>query len=123
MSSLPDFLIATTPPSLTCIACGILVIQYIRFPKKNLGFSLIAILAVSDLIYASNTLVSIFNPPQSLMKITLAIMLFSIYFSIAWASAIAFLVYQSLADKNFDSKKQFIRVLIAVFLTACLCSA
>ena len=123
MDSLPDFLIATTPPSLTCIACTILIVQYIRYPKKNLGFSLITILAVSDLIYAINTLVSIFNPTQSLMRINLAIMFFSIYFSIAWASAIAFLVYQSLADKNFDSKKQFTRTLISVFLTACLCSA
>ncbi len=123
MNSWPDFLLATTPPSLTCIACLVLIVQYIRFPKKNLGFSLITILAASDLIYASNTLVSIFNPSQSIMQISLAVMFFSIYFSIAWAAAIAFLVYQSLADKNFDSKKQFMRVFIGVFFTACLCSA
>jgi len=117
-----DLLLAVAPPSLTVIACLFLIFKYIQQHKKNLGFSLITILAVSDLIYSINTLVSIFWNAESYGRIALGILFFSIYFSIGWASAIAFLVYQSLADKNFDSKKQTARTFIGTFLLSCLCA-
>ncbi len=105
------------PCGLSCLACLWLFLRYFTARSRSLGFSMVFILAMSDFIFSaslgSTTLVDQIDP-----KLYYALFFISINFSIYWASGIALLVYKSLKDVKFNSKKSFSIVFMTLFLTS-----
>ena len=110
------------PAFLSCIACLWLFTKLVFHKKKSLGILLILVLAISDFIFALNNLLSCFFPDFLIIETNNAydfIYFSSIYFSTWWASTISFLVYKSLRDKDFNSKRPFLKMLIPILFLSC----
>ena len=81
-----------------------------------MGFTLVIILAVADTCYSVTSFMSDLYPDLVLtyMDLFQTLFFFSMHFSIIWSCAIAYLVYRSLRDKNFESKMLVLKVLIFI---------
>jgi len=110
------------PACLSCIACIWLITKLLIKKKRSIGIFLILVLAVSDFIFALNDILSYFFPSFFILEANNVydfVYFSSMYFSIWWASAISFLVYKSLRDKDFDSKSPFLKMLIPILILSC----
>ena len=109
------------PSALSCLACLWLFLRYFIARSRSIGFTMIFVLAMSDFIFSASflltTLVEKIDP-----QIYFPLFFVSIHFSIYWASGIAFLVYKSLKDVNFNSRKSFCFVFIVTFALAAFSS-
>jgi len=110
--TLEDYL-AMIPSVLTFFSCLWLFFKYFsqfRINKKNTGFTLIIILVFSDFVFSSNILIFLIKESfiDSYMALSIGIYFFALYFSVLWASAIAYLVYKSLQKLNEESKQPLV---------------
>lgn len=106
---------------LTCFACLWLFYKFCRLQQKNIGFSMIFILSISDfflsiLMIATTTI----HLGDNQYDILTHLSYFLIFFSIYWASAMAFLVFHSLKDQDFTPQRVMRRTILLTFFTACL---
>ena len=109
--------------SLTCLGCLWLFYKYCQLKHKNVGFSMIFILSVSDFILGILMLFSrlFYNTGPQLYFLD-NVMYFLVFFSLYWASAMAFLVYRSLKDQDYTSQRMITRTVILVLFTALITS-
>jgi len=104
------------PGSLTGIASLWIFCKYLTARKKRIDFSMIIILAISDLIFSLVVLVDALYPNALTPHSFYAIFFAAMYFSIFWATAMAYLVFSSLKDRDFDSKKYFSKTLSIILI-------
>ena len=111
--------------SLSCIVCIWLFFRYFKQPQKSIGFTMIVILALSDFIYSIIFLLRQFIGSKLIEEDLLYYIPFSLclYFSIFWASTIAYLVYKSLQGKDYNIKNglklfTLIVLLLSIIFTA-----
>ena len=108
------------PASLTCLTCPYLFIKYFLQKEKNMGFTMIFLLTLSDFIFSLAALSSSVYPYLPFGRLYRFSLCMGMYFSILWASAIAFLIYKSLQLGNFSSKKTFFKTLALVIVLSLL---
>jgi len=102
------------PSLLTVITCPWLFFRYAQKGWRRVGFSMIFVLTLSDFLYSSTVLVTIFYPYIDMSPYYRLSFYFCSNFSIYWASAIAFLVYKTLISKDsLNIKKLFLQTLLA----------
>jgi len=110
------------PSVLTILACPWLFFKYAHKGWRRAGFSMIFILTLSDFLYSVTVLTSIFFPYANFSPCYRFGFYFCSYFSIYWASAIAFLVYKTLASQNaINTKQLFVRTLLIVLTVTLTC--
>jgi len=104
--------------ALTILTCTWLFIKYLTARKKHVGFTLIFVLALADACYGIISLFSDIFPEIVIGSVDLfeSLFFFSMHFSIIWSSAIAYLVYRSLKDKNFESNMLVLKTLGVILL-------
>lgn len=110
--------LTSLPPLLSCLACLWVFWKVFRQRRKSLGMLLILVLAISDFIFALNYILSDFFPAFFILEADYIydfVYFFTMYFSVWWASAISFLVYKSLREKDFDFKCLFFTMIIPIF--------
>lgn len=115
----------TVSSVLTIITCSWLFIKYLTARKRNVGFTLIIILAFADTCYGLTSLFSDLFPDIAIGSVDLfqTFFFYSMHFSIIWSCAISYLVYRSLKDKNFESNTLILKALgIILLLSAGLVS-
>jgi len=117
-----DVLTFTVIPctSLTGLACLWLFFKYITEPEKNSGFSMVIILAISDLIYSTTLFSNCLFPDHIGGNIFYLISLSTLYFSIYWAGTISVFVYQTVRDKNPISNQHLLKGLLVTLTIASL---
>jgi len=118
--TLLDVLAAILPASLSCLGTFWLFYRFLRLISPNIGFSMVLILGVSDLLQSVVVLLDTLIPGMILNKVSNCLFFLSIYFSIFWASSMSFLVYRSIKYIDFNSKIAFIKTLIFVFILSLL---
>jgi len=99
-------LLSIIPSSIACLSCLWLFFYYFKAKNKSIESSMVFTLGVSDFIYslmnlAKQGLPSIDDAPFIIIQF------FALYFSIYWASAIAFMVYKSLKEMHLNSRRLF----------------
>lgn len=110
------------PSVLTILACPWLFVKYANQGWKRAGFSMIFILTLSDFLYSLTVLTSVLFPYAVMSNYYRFGFYFGSYFSIYWASAIAFLVYKSLTSQNaINTKQLFIKTLLIVLTGTLAC--
>ncbi len=104
--------------ALTILTCFWLFIKYLTARKKHVGFTLIFILALADACYGTTSLFSDLFPDTVIGSVDLfeSLFFFSLHFSIIWSSAIAYLVYRSLKDRNFESNTLVLKTFGVILL-------
>ena len=110
------------PAILSCLACLWIFLKVFAQRKTSLGTLLILVLAISDFIFGLNNILSYFFPDFFILEaddVYDFVYFFAMYFSVWWASAISFLVYKSLREKDFDFKCSFFKMLIPIFVLSC----
>ena len=118
--TLLDVLASILPASLSCLASLWLFYRFFRSNSSNIGFSMVVILGLSDLIQCIVVLLDTIIPEMIYNKVVNGFFFLSTYFSIFWASAMAFLVYRSIKYVDFNSKEAFVKTLVIVFvLSSC----
>jgi len=117
----PDVLARLVPSGLSCLACLWLFLRYFIARNRSIGFSMVFVLAMADFIFSASFILITFEENIS-PQIYFAIFFVSIHFSIYWASGIAILVYKSLKDVDFNSRKSFLIVFLIVFAISGLSS-
>ncbi len=101
------------PSLLTVITCPWLFFRFAQKGWRRVGFSMIFVLTLSDFLYSSTVLATIFYPYVDMSSYYRLSFYFCSNFSIYWASAIAFLVYKTLKSKDTPNiKKLFIKTLL-----------
>jgi len=111
-----DYFETIIPTGLTIISCIWLLITYFRLQRKTVGMSMIMVLSLSDIIYATIVLGGTLFPQLLVTRTYFIIFFYSAYFSIFFASVMSLLVYQSLKNKNFEPKKFFAVSLLLVLM-------
>jgi len=99
-----DILCTHLPASLTVLSCLWLFFKYCKQTQNGTGFTLIVILTVSDFIFSLTSLCATLFPFVSMRYIYQTLFYTTTYFSVLWASAMAFFVYKSLKEREFDSQ-------------------
>ncbi len=104
--------------SLSIISCCWYFIMYIRKKDKPIQFSFILALLISDCIFNISLLLPKFCPWFFLDNVTLflQVSVSSMMFSILWSATIAYLVYKSFLEYDFDAKKSFWKAIVAVVI-------
>lgn len=113
--SLVDIFSSVIPSALTCLGCLWLLISFTFLSRKIIGHYMIALLAISDLMFGVDMLAATFKPIIQTESAFIYTSFFSMYFSVIWASGISVLVYRSLKNENFNSKLGF---LVCFFIAA-----
>jgi len=116
--SLPDVFSNLLPGALTCLSCLWFFFKYFFQTNKNIGFSLIFVLTLSDFFFSLTVIISLFFPYSHLGGIYHVAIFISLQFSIFWASAMSYLVYKSLKNKDFNTWKSFWTTIIVLLSLA-----
>lgn len=115
-----DILCTHLPVSLTVLSCLWLFFKYCKQTQKGTGFTLIVILTVSDLIFSLTSLGATIFPFVFMRYVYQTLFYTTTYFSVLWASAMAFIVYKSLKEKDFDSRTIIFKWTLMILCTAIL---
>ena len=91
------------PSGLTIFSCLWLFFKYFMQKRKNMAFSLVVILALSDFLFSLIGVMTTFFPLTHLSGFYHITLFLTSYFSIFWASAISYIVYKSLKERDFNS--------------------
>lgn len=111
------------PSVLTILACPWLFFKYAHQGWKRAGFSMIFILTLSDFLYSLTALTSVFLPYLEFSRYYRFGFYFCSYFSIYWASAIAFLIYKTLTSQDaINTNQLFIKTLLIVLTVTFTCA-
>ena len=107
------------PAALTCLACIGLFLKYIKMKNQSVGFSVVIILCLSNFVFSTAIILRI------LPKVTFTddgffknVFHTAMFFSIYWAATVCYLVYHSLIDENFASKKIIAKTAFAILALA-----
>jgi len=100
------------PAALSCFACFWIIYRYAIALRKSVGFTLILILAISDLFYSLSIIVIKTVYLSLTMRTLVAISFLTMYFSVLWASVMGYLVLKSLKTKEFNSIRSVIKMTI-----------
>ena len=92
------------PVSLTVLSCLWLFFKYCKQTQKGTGFTLITILTVSDFLFSLTSLCATAFPLVSMRYVYQTLFYTTTYFSVLWASAMAFIVYKSLKEREFNTQ-------------------
>ena len=103
------------PSGLTCISCLWLFFKFFFEKRKTIAFSLIFILALSDFIFSLTGIISHFFPLTILSQTYRIALFLTSHFSIFWVSAISFVVYKSLKERDLNSKALVMKSVIGIF--------
>ena len=118
MITLNEVIYPLAPAGLSCLACIWIFYRYIITLKKTVGLTMILILAISDFAFDLGLILFKFFEKSFSNFDFYFYMIIPLYFSIFWASAMSFLVFMSLRDKDFESKKTLlVTFFIVLFLT------
>jgi len=105
------------PAALSCLASLWIAYRYINAVNKTVGLTMILILAISDFFFDLGLLIfKILDDTFTYLNFYKLIII-PLYFAIFWATAMSFLVYMSLQNKDFESKKT---LLLTFFITLLL---
>ena len=114
-------LFTIAPAGLSCLASLWILYRYITALKKTVGLTMILILASSDFTFDLGLLLfKIMGDTFSSMNFY-QLMIIPLYFTIFWATAMSFLVYKSLRDKDFESKKTLLITFLVILLLTIAC--
>ena len=110
------------PAALSCFACFWIFYRYAIALRKSVGFTLILILAISDLLYSLSIIVikTILLPIT--MRTLVTISFLTMYFSVLWASVMGYLVLKSLKTKDFYSISLVIKMALFTIALSLLIS-
>ncbi len=100
------------PASLSCLACFWIFYRYAIALRKSIGFTLILILAISDLLYSLSIIIFKTISLPITGRALISISFLTMYFAIIWASVMGYLVLKSLQPKEFYSKAEVIKMVI-----------
>lgn len=115
---LADILSTYIPAGLTCISFLWIFYKYIKQKNKNIGFTLIFILSISDFILSTVGIVSGVLPKIMLKYVYQTLFYLAIHFSIFWAAIMAFIVYKSLQDREMNVKRFCLKMILMTFTAA-----
>jgi len=114
--TLTEVIYTLAPAGLSCLACVWIFYRYIITLKKTIGLTMILILAISDFTFDLGLILfKLLEKTFSSLDFYFY-MIIPLYFSIFWASAMSFLVFMSLKDKDFESKKTLLITFFIVLL-------
>jgi len=104
--------------SLSVISCIWYFSMYFRRKDKPIQLSLIFVLLISDCLLSANILLERFAPEFVLdyFNCHLFAFIFTVTFSTVWSAMIAYFVYKSFLEYDFNAKQVFLRSLLAVIL-------
>jgi len=91
-----------------------IIFKYLQQPKDNIGLLLIFVLAVSDCVFAFSILAYHLFVDETAFQD--AIFIFSMQFSIMWASAVSYIVCKSLQNPALDIMRLFKTILGVIIL-------
>jgi len=110
--------------TLTCLACLWLFYKFCGLRHKNIGFSMIFILSISDFFLSIFMIITTITQLEKEKYDVLAhLSYFLMFFSIYWSSATAFLVYNSLKDQDFTPQRVMRGTMLITLFAACTTTA
>jgi hypothetical protein len=86
--------------------------------QKNIGFTLILILSISDFTLSAVGIISGVFSKVSLRYIYQTLFYLTIHFSILWAATMAFIVYKSLRDREAYVKSFCLKMALVTFIAS-----
>ncbi len=113
-TNIPELLGTLVPATLTCLACIGLFGKYIKMKNQSLGFSVVIILCLSNFIFSTAIILRKLGFSIVEDMIFLNIFHTAMFFSIFWASTVSYLVYYSLTDEHFVSKRIIVKTALVI---------
>jgi len=97
----------TNPISI--IACIWLLCSYVRMKNKSLGARMIVVLCISDFVFHTMTILTLFFLKSKLLLVTATIVGIAIRFSVFWTCNIALLLHKLLTMTELMSLKNYFK--------------